>query len=179
MDPCFRLWGRSCSCAMEKKKGDCFPVRGAFWENRGSAYRSQPSKGFEGALTSPLLKFFHPSKRATSSHIRERFTCRSLTTAVQPHGCKKPRSGLCSGSWEMFNQGALSPPTHTPNSPLGGTLTSRHILHVFIISLTPPHGLHPAMKSRNLWLCPLLQGSSRSPAHLDGAQRRNSFLVFI
>lgn len=28
-----------------KKKRDCFPVRGAFWENRGSAYRSRAFKG--------------------------------------------------------------------------------------------------------------------------------------
>lgn len=95
------------------KKRDCFPVRGAFWENRGSAYRSQPSKGFEEVLTSPFLKSFHPSKRATSSDVQEHLTC--LTTAVQTHCCKAVvRSG--SGSWEMFNQGALSPPTHTQNS---------------------------------------------------------------
>lgn len=78
------------SCGVEValvqwKKRDCFPVRGAFWENRGSAYRSQPSKGFERALTSPLLKSFHSSKRATSSLIQEHFTCLCPSTSVQPH----------------------------------------------------------------------------------------------
>lgn len=71
-----------------KKKMDCFPVRWAFWENHRSAYRSQPSKGFEGALTSRLLKSFHPSKRATSSRTREHLACLSPTATVQPRCCK-------------------------------------------------------------------------------------------
>lgn len=87
--PRFRLWSRGCSCAMEKKR-DCFPVRGggAFWENRGSAYRSQPSKSFKGVLTSPLSKSFHLAQRVTSSRIGEYFTCVFPTAVVQPHCCR-------------------------------------------------------------------------------------------
>lgn len=75
--PLSSKWVLAFGCGVEvalvqwKKKRERFPVRGAFWENRGSAYRSLPSKGFGEVLTSPLLKSFHPSKRATSSHIRE------------------------------------------------------------------------------------------------------------
>ncbi|CAB1443955.1 unnamed protein product [Pleuronectes platessa] len=106
--PCFWPWGRVFSCAMEKK--NCFPVGGAFWENRGSAYRSLPSKGCEGVLTSPLYKPFHPSKRATSARIQEHLARltpdrRRPTTPLQSCG-----QGYAAGPWEMFNQGALSPP---------------------------------------------------------------------
>lgn len=61
----------------KREKETVFPVRGAFWENRGSAYRSQPSKGFKGAFTSLLLKSFHASERVTSSHTQKRLTCLS------------------------------------------------------------------------------------------------------
>lgn len=187
LPPVSSKWVPAFGCGAEvalvqwkKKKGDCFPVRGAFWENRGSAYRSQPSKGFEGALTSPLLKFFHPSKRATSSCIRERFTCLSPTTAVQPRGCKSRARGCT----RVHGKCSIKEPSVHPHTlqtvHSGGTLTSRHILHVFIISFTPPHGLRPAMKSGGI--C----GSARCcrvlpflREHPDGAQRRNSFLVFI
>lgn len=133
-------------------------MRGAFWENHGSAYRSQPSKGFEEVLTSPFLKSFHPSKRATSCDIQEHLTCLSLTTAVQTHRCKAVvRSG--SGSWEMFNQGALSPPTYTLE-----TVHSRNFsFSAFFClemplspSLTPPHG--PVTNLASPWLCLPSQG---------------------
>lgn len=127
--PVSSKWVLAFGCGVEValvqwKKRDCFPVRGAFWENRGSAYRSQPSKGFEGVLTSPLLKSFHPSKRATSSHIHEHFTCLSLTTAVQPHCCKAAVRVMLGFMGNVQSRSPQS--THTRSKQYSlGTLTSQ------------------------------------------------------
>lgn len=112
------------------KKTDCFPVRGAFWENRGSAYRSQPSKGFEGLLTSPLLKSFHPSKqgpiRATSSHIQKHLTCFSPTTAP-PHCSKAAVRVVLRSIGNVQSRSHQSTHMCRKQSTLG-TLTSEHFL---------------------------------------------------
>lgn len=53
-------------------------------------------------------------------------------------------SGLHSGSWEMFSQGALNPPAHTSSKQSAlGSLTFQHFLHVFIMAVTLPHGRRP------------------------------------
>lgn len=101
---------------MQRKNRDCFPVRGAFGENHGSAYRSQPSKGLEGVLT--LL---------------------SLSPSISPIellplilGSNSPACPLLSGSWEMFRHGALNPPAHTSSKQSApGSLTFQPFLHVF------------------------------------------------
>lgn len=162
------------------KKIDCFPVRGAFWENRGSAYRSQPSKGFEGVLTSPLLKSFHPSKRATSSHIQGHLTCHSHPTTARPHCCKAAVRVMLRS---MGNVQSRSPQiTHTRSEQYTlGTLTSQHFLHVFIISETPLHGFHPVtnLEKESVALSAIegLWVSSLSQAHLDSTCVGNIYCI--
>lgn len=59
-------------------------------------------------------------------------------------------SGLHSCSWEMFSQGALNPPAHTSSKQsTPGSLTFQHFLHVFIISVTLPHGHRPVTDLKN------------------------------
>ena len=129
--PASSKWVLAFGCGVEvalvqwKKKRDCFPVRGAFWENRGSAYRSQPSKAFEGVLTSPLLKSFHPSKRATSSRIQEHLTCLTPTAAAQPHCCDAAVRVMLRSMGNVQSTGPQSTHTHSKQCTQG-TLTSRH-----------------------------------------------------
>lgn len=59
-------------------------------------------------------------------------------------------SGLHSGSWETFSQGALNPPAHTSSKQSApGSLTFRHFLHVFITAVTLPHGRRPVTDVKN------------------------------
>lgn len=168
---CFRLWGRGCSCAMEKR--DCFPVRGAFWENRCSAYRSQPSKGFEGVLTSPLLKSFHPSKRATSAHNQEHLTCQHPTTLLQSCG---------QGYAQVHGKRSIKESSvHPPTLKTVHFNLSAFVFHGFIISVTLLRGLYPVTntKEESVSLPAIARRwvSSHSQAHLDGTCRGNISLT--
>lgn len=79
--PCFWLWGRGCSCAMEKKEA-IFLLGGLL----GKTAALPTAASLQRALKecSPLLKSFPAAKQATSS--QEHLTCRSpsnLTAAVR------------------------------------------------------------------------------------------------
>lgn len=121
------------------KKKTVFLLGGLFGKTAALPTAASPSKGFEKVLTSPLLKSFHPSKRATSSHIQEHLTCLSPTTTVQPHCCKAAVRVMLRSMGNVQSRSPQSTHTHSKQCTLG-TLTSQH---VFIISVTLLHGLHP------------------------------------
>lgn len=118
---------------MEKKKRDCFPVRGGFF---GKTAALPTAASLQRALEcSPLLSL--------SSSISPNKLLPLVLGSISPasprpppshHSAAELWSGLRSGSWEMFSQGALNPPTHTSSKQSApGSLTFQHFLHVFII----------------------------------------------
>lgn len=179
--PRFRLWGRGCSCATEKKK-DCFPVRGAFC---GKPRLCLPQPAFKelwssAHLSSPEVLPSLPTSYFLSYRgvIHLRLHPSPPTHPPRPpssnHTAAELWSGLHSGSWETFSQGALNPPAHTSSKQSApGSLTFRHFLHVFITAVTLPHGRGPVTDAKNASASGL---GSRPHTHLDFT--REVFLIF-
>ena len=114
--PCFRLWGRGCSCAMEKKE-TVFLLGGLFGKTAAlptAASLQRPLKE-----CSPLLSLNPSIPPNELLPLVFRNTSPASPRPPPPnHTAVMLRSELCSGPWEMFNQRALSPPTRTQNSAL-------------------------------------------------------------
>lgn len=146
--PRFRLWGRGCSCAMEKKKRLFSCWGGLFGKTAALPTAASLQRALECSPLLSLSPSISPNKLLP-------LVLGSISPASPPpppshHSAAELWSGLPSGSWEMFSQGALNPPTHMSSKQSApGSLTFQHFLHVFIISVKMPHGCRPLTKLKS------------------------------
>lgn len=134
-------------CNGKKKKGTVFLLGGLFGKTAALPTAAEPSKGFEGALTSPLLK---PLPSLPTSYFLSYAGTPHLPLPDHQRPAAELRSGLASGPWETFYQGARSRQTRWKRCTLG-TLTPQHLF--FLPCLygpgdPPPHGRHPSDRLR-------------------------------
>lgn len=152
MGPCFWLRGSSHSCAMGKKKETVFLLGGLF--GKTAALPTAASLQRASKECSPLLSL-NPS---IPPNEQLPLVCRNISPAsprprsFQPHR-RKAAVGVALGFMgNVQSRNPQSTHTHSKQHSLG-TLTSQHISHVFLISVTSQHGLNPVTKLKNLLLC--------------------------
>lgn len=155
--PRFRLRGRSCSCAMEKKKETVFLFGGLFGKTAALPTAASLQRGLKEC--SPLLSL--TSSISPSERLPLVLGSNSPASPRPPPSNRAAAelwSGWHSGSWEMFSQGALNPPAHTSSKQsTSGSFGFQRYLHVCVVSVPLPHGRRPAtdlesVSAGGLWL---------------------------